>query len=122
MEAVEGSLFETSEIAANLLASTSILVDSWNTCNTANSHNTEGFVINQNGLMGLVGFAGLKDITNGFGSNLKDMVPLQHGDVNGLFSGLDRHGEDHEEPVMVHAGLLKLFLGVYGTSSFQTQV
>ncbi|KAK9735536.1 hypothetical protein RND81_04G211200 [Saponaria officinalis] len=121
----EGSMFETSEMAANYLASTNILPDSWNTCNYANSPVSEGFVINQNGPVGLVGFSGLKYLRHGLGPNLKDMVGLQDGPFNGLFPGPGRYGadgDDHDEPVMVHAGLLGLFLGVYGTPSFQTQM
>ncbi|KAL9233359.1 hypothetical protein vseg_008374 [Gypsophila vaccaria] len=119
---VEGSMFETSEMAANFMASTNVLIDSWNTCNYANSPVSEGFVINQNGPIGLLGFSGLKYLRHGLGPNLKDMVGLHDGPFNGLFSGPGRPGVEHDGPIMVHAGLLELFLGVYGTPSFQTQM
>lgn len=118
----EGSMFETSEMAANFLASTNVLLESWNTCNYANSPVSEGFVINQNGPVGLVGFSGLKYLRHGFGPNLNGMVGLQGGPFDGLFPGPGRHSDDNDEPIMVHAGLLDLFLGVYGTPSFQTQM
>ncbi|KNA14778.1 hypothetical protein SOVF_104610 [Spinacia oleracea] len=122
MEA-EGSLFETSEMAANFLASTNLLLDSWRLCNLANSSASESaFVIQQNGPTGVVAFSGMHDLVFGSGSYVKDMVALQEGEGNGLFSGLGRHVDDSEEPVMVHVGLLQLFLGMYGCPSFQAQM
>lgn len=119
---IEGSLFETTEMAANFLASTSLLLDSWRVCNLANSPASGPFVVQQSGPVGLIGFSGLHDLGLGSGSYLKDMVVIQEGEGNGLFSGLGRHVDDHEEPVMVHVGLLQLFLRIHGCPTFQTQM
>lgn len=123
MEA-EGSLFETSEMAANFLASTSLLIDSFRLCNLANSpaSGIGGFAVDQIGPVGLMAFSALQDLGPGSGSCMTDLVPLCGVEGNGLFSGLDRHGDDDEEPVMVHPGLLQLFLGLYGSPSFLAQM
>ncbi|CAO2836901.1 unnamed protein product [Amaranthus hypochondriacus] len=120
---VEASLFETTEMAANFLASTNLLHDSWRLCNLANSPVSGSFIVQQNGLIGLMGFSGLHDIGLGSGSYLEDMIGVQDDEANGLFSGLGFHlDDDKEEVVMVHHGLLRLFLGVYGCPNFQIQM
>ncbi|XP_021734616.1 lipase-like PAD4 [Chenopodium quinoa] len=122
MEA-EGSIFETTEMVANFLASTNLLLDSWRLCNQANSPASGPFLVQHNGPVGLIAFSGMHDLGLGSGSYMNDMVALQEGEIGELFSGLGRHGDDHDEaPVMVHVGLLQLFFGIYGCPSFQAQM
>lgn len=125
----EGSLFETTEMAANFLASTTLLLDSWRLCSFVNSPASGGSltVVDQIGSVGLMGFSGFHELDPGPGPWLSGLVPLQGTAENGvglgLFPGLDCHGEDDDqEPVMVHAGLLQLFLGLYGNPTFQSQM
>lgn len=111
-------------MVANFLASNTLLLDSWRLCNSANSPvSGTGIVVDQIGPVGLMAFSGFQDLGPGSGPLMNDMVPLQAAAGNGLFFGLDRaHGDDDQERVMVHAGLLQLFLGLYGSPSFQTQM
>lgn len=80
-------------------------------------------VVDQIGPIGFMGFSGLQDIGLESGPSMNGLVPLQGTAQNGLFTGLDRHGDDDDqEPVMVHAGLLQLFLALYGSPTFQSQM
>ena len=72
-------------------------------------------------------FPGSHELDPGPDPWLNGLVPLQGTAENGvglgLFPDVDCHGEDDaQEPVMVHAGLLQLFLGLYGNPTFQSQV
>uniref|UniRef100_A0A803KNC0 Lipase-like PAD4 n=2 Tax=Chenopodium quinoa TaxID=63459 RepID=A0A803KNC0_CHEQI len=108
-------------MVANFLASTNLLLDSWRLCNQANSPASGPFLVQHNGPVGLVAFSGMHDLGLGSGSYMNDMVALQDGENGGLFSGLGRYDQD-EAPVMVHVGLLQLFLVIYGCPSFQAQM
>ncbi|KAF8411737.1 hypothetical protein HHK36_004295 [Tetracentron sinense] len=117
MEA-EASMFETSEMLAGFLASTSLLSDSWRRCSLANTTAPESFVVDQAGDMGYVAFSGIQTLT-GLHPDGRNLVQL-HSFSNGLFASLRDHG-DGEEPVMVHGAMLRLFLSIYNCHSFQNQ-
>ncbi|KAK2984063.1 hypothetical protein RJ640_012014 [Escallonia rubra] len=118
MEA-EASTFETCEMLATFLASTPLLSDSWKLCSHANATAPQGFVANQVEDVCYVAFSGVQAVT-GWYPGCRNLVPLDTSD-NGPFSAWRRQGEE-EEPVMVHAGFLHMFLSTFHTESFQTQI
>uniref|UniRef100_A0A5B7B1P6 Putative lipase-like PAD4 n=1 Tax=Davidia involucrata TaxID=16924 RepID=A0A5B7B1P6_DAVIN len=120
MEA-EASSFETSEMLATFLASTPLLLESWKLCSLANATAQQSFVVNPIGKVTYVAFSGVQ-MVSGLEPSCRNLVPLVHSAANGvLFPALDRHSEG-EEPVMVHAGLLHLFLSVFNTPNFENQM
>ncbi|KAA8531152.1 hypothetical protein F0562_005934 [Nyssa sinensis] len=106
----EASSFETSEMLATFLATTPLLLESWKLCSHANTAAAQSFVVNRIGDVTYVAFSGVQ-MVSGLDPSCRNLVPLVHSAPNGLFSALNRHG-DGEEPVMVHAGLLHLFLSI----------
>ncbi|KAH7566933.1 hypothetical protein ACOSP7_023639 [Xanthoceras sorbifolium] len=112
----EGSSFETSEVLATFLASTPLVCESWRLCNLANTTPNPGFVTEQIGSIGYVGFSNMEisepDVCYG------NMVALD----NQLFSPLHRQINEGEEPILVHGGFLHLFFSIYGCPYFQTQM
>ncbi|KAL8171771.1 hypothetical protein V2J09_023575 [Rumex salicifolius] len=127
MEA-EVSLFETSETMASFLGSTGLLMESWRFCSTANATlappSGPGFIVTQVGSVGYIAFSGAQ-IISGSDLYVEDLVPV-NGVGGGIFTALDCHGavdgDEEEEPVMVHKGLLHLFLNIYSNLNFQIQV
>ncbi|GAB4855715.1 Lipase-like pad4 [Ancistrocladus abbreviatus] len=119
MEA-ETSQFETSEMMASLLASTQLLAKSWKLCNIANTVAPGSFVMDQVGSTGFIAFSGIR-ISDG-SESFPDELVSPGSARDGLFSALDRHAGEDEEPVMLHAGLLKVFLSMFDDPSFQTQM
>ncbi|KAI8031695.1 Lipase-like PAD4 [Camellia lanceoleosa] len=124
MEA-EASSFETSEILATFLGSTPLLSDSWNLCRHANSAAPHGFLVNRIAGVAYVAFSGVQTVA-GLDSDLtgcRNLVALDCDATAGLFSELRcRGGEAEEEPVMVHAGMLNLFLSMFKYTDFQFQI
>ncbi|CAK9167910.1 unnamed protein product [Ilex paraguariensis] len=115
----EASLFETSEILATFLASTPLLSESWNICSHANATAPQSFISNRIGAVTYVAFSGVQAVA-GLEPGCRNLVPL-HETATGLFPALHRH-VDGEDPVMVHEGLLHLFLSMYNSQIFQNQV
>ena len=105
---------------ASLLASTPLLSESWRLCNIANISTPRAFLTNQVGDVGYMAFSGIQMVGSS-DTSCRNLVPLMESDGNGLFSPLHRHNEG-EEPVMVHAGLLHLFLSMHISQNFQDQV
>ncbi|GAB4835543.1 Lipase-like pad4 [Ancistrocladus abbreviatus] len=119
MEA-EASIFETSEMMANFLGSTQLLPETWKLCSIANTTAPESFVMDHVRSTGFIAFSGIRSL-DGSESYPDDLVsPVSVHD--GLFSTLDRHPGGEEEPVKVHAGLLKLFFSVFDDPNFQTRM
>lgn len=105
---------------ATLLASTPLLEESWKLCGQANSAAPQGYLIKQIGDVCYVAFSGVQ-ILAGLDPDCRYLVPIERFG-NGLFSALRREGEEEGETVMVHAGLLQLFLSFYANPIFQNQV
>ncbi|GLU21522.1 hypothetical protein SLE2022_376560 [Rubroshorea leprosula] len=110
------SCFETSEILATFLASTPVLSESWRLCHLANTNSPRSFLMESIGNVCYVAFSGIQDV---FGSdpNCEGLVPLDASN----FAPLHRYGEG-EEVIMVHAGMLHLFLSICDSPDFQTQM
>ncbi|PON51753.1 Lipase-like domain containing protein [Parasponia andersonii] len=127
MEA-EASAFETSEMVATFLASTPLVRESWRLCAAA-SFSTTGFVIEQIGHVGYLAFSSVQTGQAISDPNWARLVPFEaaddvvfgplmtHGDGDG-----DGDGDDHQRPVMVHAGLLELFLSLFRSQALQHQI
>ncbi|XP_030511498.1 lipase-like PAD4 [Rhodamnia argentea] len=117
----EASSFETSEMLGTFLASTPLLKEAWRLCRAANKMGCGGFTAEQAGGVGYVAFSGVQELpVLGLDPNCGVLTPL---DVAGhrLFAPLKcRH--DGEEPVMVHSGVLRLFLHYHSRLDFQTQI
>lgn len=113
--------FETSEMLATFLASTPLLENSWKLCNHANTTaQKQSYVINQIENTTYLAFSGVQAI-DGLDPSCRNLVPIEIAG-NGIFSALHRHHVEGEKPVMVHSGLLNLFLSFYATPNFQNQV
>ncbi|KAL6223228.1 hypothetical protein ACLB2K_006616 [Fragaria x ananassa] len=134
MEA-EASPFESSELVASLLASTPLLSDSWRLCSLANAAAPSGFVSERIGDVGYFAFSAcsIQTITNDseYYSTCRNLVPLDSagpGDGDRPFAVLTKsgnsgmNGKEDEGAVMVHAGLLRLFLSLRSSQAFQDQM
>ncbi|BFG30310.1 hypothetical protein CerSpe_165840 [Prunus speciosa] len=115
----EASPFESSEMVASFLASTPLLSEAWQLCcvaNTAAAAPYGGFVPLQIGDVGYFAFSSNGIMTSSPSSSSEEeysrfsrnLVALG-GAGHGLFSPLTNNNEE-EEAVMVHEGLLNLFL------------
>lgn len=126
--------FESSEVLAAFLASTTIPSDSWRLCSLANATAPRGFVVKQDGATGYVAFSGIQEMPAGVpgsgGPGSADLVPLD-ATSNGRFppfkvegggaAALRGDGEE-EIPAMVHAGMLQLFISFLTTTNLESQV
>ncbi|KAM5577862.1 hypothetical protein ABKV19_008277 [Rosa sericea] len=134
MEA-EASPFESSELVASLLASTPLLSESWRLCSVANAAAPLGFVSERIGDVGYFAFSAcsIQMITeeSEYYSTCRNLVPLDSagaGDGDRPFSVLTKssnssiNGEEDEGAVMVHAGLLNLFLFLRSSQAFKDQM
>ena len=115
---------------ASFLGSTGLLMESWRLCSTANATlappSGPGFAVAQVGSVGYIAFSGAQ-IISGSDLYVEELVPVGGVSGGGLFGALDCHGpagdeDEEEEPVMVHRGLLHLFLNIYSNPNFQIQV
>ena len=110
--------FETSEMVAAFLASTPLLSESWSLCCRATA--TQTFAVSRAGDVSYVAFSGVQ----AFGvldPGCGNLVAVD-GEV---FSVLRHHSEadeEAEEPVMVHAGMLRLFHSMFKYTNFESQV
>lgn len=108
---------------ATFVASTPVLEESWRLCNLANSVQNQGFVMEQVGNIGYVGFSSMGNMASHSQSGIcyGNLVGLD-GENNQIFSPLHRQINEEEKPIMVEAGFLQLFFSIYGCPTFQTQV
>ncbi|XP_057972446.1 lipase-like PAD4 [Malania oleifera] len=122
MEA-EDSPFETSEMLAAFLASTPLMSESWRLCGLANAAAPGSFVTDQVEGVRYVAFSGIQTAEGGLDvmgfSNLARLDSAGNGIFAAVHGGEDGEGE---EPVMVHAGMLHLFMTMYGSPTFQNQM
>lgn len=120
-----GCRFESSEMLANHVASSPLLSESWRLCcdiTTAASPSIPGqsFVMKQVGSIGYVAFSSIiSEAEAGICCCNGNLVALD----DQFFSPLNKQiNEGEEEPVLVHAGFLRLFFSIYASPIFQTQV
>ncbi|KAI6691781.1 hypothetical protein NL676_019491 [Syzygium grande] len=117
----EASSFETSEMLGTFLASTPLLKEAWRLCGTANAMGCGAFAAEQVGGVGYVAFSGVQEMpVLGWDPNYGMLVPLDVAG-RGLFAPLKCRYDD-EEPVMVHSGVLHLFLQYHSRPDFQSQI
>ncbi|KAL4590098.1 hypothetical protein LXL04_003017 [Taraxacum kok-saghyz] len=127
MEA-EASPFETSEMLARFLGSTPLLPESWKLCARSNVMAPQGFLTDEVGGVTYVAFSGVQSVDrlDPFCGNLVPLLaasgvsPFSGGGDGGMFSAFQK--QEHENTVMVDAGLLNLFLDIYRTPVFQNQM
>ncbi|XP_041005579.1 lipase-like PAD4 [Juglans microcarpa x Juglans regia] len=116
----EASSFETSEVLANFLASTPLLPESWRLCSIANTTAPGSFVTEQVGHVGFIAFSGIQ-LPASSEPSWRNLVPLESAGNGTMFSQLHRHNGG-QEPVMVHAGMLQIFLSMHNSPSFKDQI
>ncbi|ONI14341.1 hypothetical protein PRUPE_4G276500 [Prunus persica] len=122
----EASPFESSEMVASFLASTPLLSEAWKLCSVANTAAAApygGFVPHQIGDVCYFAFSSNGIMTSSLSPSpssseeeeysrcSRNLVALGSAG-HGLFSPLTNNNGE-EEAVMVHAGLLNLFLGCF---------
>ncbi|KAL5538824.1 hypothetical protein UlMin_044134 [Ulmus minor] len=123
----EASAFETSEMVATLVASTPLVRESWRLCNLANTNAPASFVMEQVGHVGYLAFSGiqnqaLKAMSDG---NLVELA--EEGVAKELFGPLLQNSchnnqDDKKNSVMIHQGLLHLFLSLCHSQTFRSQL
>ncbi|KAI3408001.1 uncharacterized protein J3R85_020541 [Psidium guajava] len=117
----EASSFETSEMLGTFLASTPLLKEAWRLCSAANEIGCGGFVAEQVGGVGYVAFSGVQELpVLGWDPNCSLLAPLDAAGHQ-LFAPL-KCRYDGEEPVMVHSGVLHLFLHYHSRLDYRSQV
>ncbi|KAI3462425.1 hypothetical protein Pfo_019088 [Paulownia fortunei] len=117
--APETSQFESSEMLATFLASTPLLEESWRLCSRANAAAQRSFTVNVVGQMAYMAFSGVQVVACS-GESCRNLVELESC-AKGIFSSFPCHVEG-KEPVMVHGGLLQLFLSFYESQIFQQKM
>ncbi|XP_038692866.1 lipase-like PAD4 [Tripterygium wilfordii] len=115
---IETSPFESSEMLASFLASTPLLEESWRLCDRANASPGQAFLIEQVGSRVYVAFSGVQYLIQGSDPSFGNLVSLDG--VSEDFLAPLHYRNEGEEPVMVHAGLLHLFISSY--QAFKTQM
>ncbi|XP_073157233.1 lipase-like PAD4 [Henckelia pumila] len=114
----ETSQFESSETLATFLASTPLLEESWRLCSHANSAAPRSFAVSRAGEVAYVAFSGVQMVGISPEESRGNLVDIQSG-CAGAFDAIPRGGG---ETVMVHSGLLQLFLCFYNSQIFQQKI
>ncbi|KAG8383899.1 hypothetical protein BUALT_Bualt04G0062100 [Buddleja alternifolia] len=120
----ETSQFESSEMLATLLASTPLLEESWRMCSHANAAAQRSFAVNRVGTVAYVAFSGVQ-MVDCSEESCRSLVEVESGANKGIFTAfsgrrLDLEGD--QKPIMLHSGLLQLFLSFYYTQDFQQKM
>ncbi|KAL3729051.1 hypothetical protein ACJRO7_033622 [Eucalyptus globulus] len=117
----EATAFEMSDMLGTFLASTPLLKEAWRLCSTANAMGCGAFMAEQVGGVGYVAFSGIQELpVLGWDPNGTMLAPL-YAAGDKLFAPL-KCRYDGEEPVMVHSGVLGLFLHYHSRPDFQSQI
>lgn len=113
--------FESSEMLATFLASTQLLNESWRLCNRVNSSSPPSlFIMEQIEDVGYVAFSGIQ-MGGGLEPSSRNLVALKSFS-NGLFPDPWLNSEEGQEPVLVHSGLLNIFVSICSSQTFKDQV
>ncbi|GER49684.1 phytoalexin-deficient 4-1 protein [Striga asiatica] len=113
------SQFESSETLAAYLASTPLLEESWRRCRHANDAVPRSFAVDKVGTVAYVAFSGVQ-VVDCSEETCRSSVDLHSDGGKGIFGSFC--GGDEEEQVMVHGGLLRLFLFFYHSNNFQQKL
>ncbi|KAK4756359.1 hypothetical protein SAY87_006486 [Trapa incisa] len=121
--------FESSEILAAFLASSSIPVHSWELCSQANAAAPRSFVVKQFGNTGYISFSGIQEMPASVLGSAK-LVPLAAAssemfpsfNIQGGGGAALREEGEEEVPAMVHAGMLHLFLYFMRTTDLEGKI
>ncbi|EXB36434.1 hypothetical protein L484_010001 [Morus notabilis] len=111
-------------MVATFVASTPLVSESWRLCSLANATAPMGFVTEKTGDgVGYLAFSGVQTGHSILDPNWASLVPLETAGP-GLFGPLvcGGEGEDYRNPVMVHAGLLELFMSMYRSDTLTNQI
>ncbi|XP_073294890.1 lipase-like PAD4 [Primulina huaijiensis] len=114
----ETSPFESSETLATLLASTPLLEESWRLCSHANAAAQGSFSVSRVGEVAYVAFSAVQTVGIWPEDRRGNLVEIQSV-CEGVFDSFPRGGE---EAVMVHGGLLQLFVLFYNSQIFQQKI
>ncbi|KAK7399355.1 hypothetical protein VNO78_10537 [Psophocarpus tetragonolobus] len=112
----EASPFESREMLASFVWSTPLLSNSWRLCSQANATPFNTFITHRHASTVYVAFSAVHTPSHSV-SNSRYLIPLHSIAGLPLFS---RRSKEGEEPPMVHAAMLNLFLSLF--NSFQNQV
>ncbi|XP_051126874.1 lipase-like PAD4 [Andrographis paniculata] len=120
----EASGFESSEMLAAYLASTPLLEESWRMCFKANTAAQQSFAVNRVGTVTYVAFSGVQtvDCSEESCRSLVDMETGADGIFGAFCCGRREEEEEDQRPIMIHGGILQLFLFFYRSSTFQRQM
>lgn len=116
----ETSDFESSEMLATYLASTPLLDESWRLCSRANATAPRSFLVHRVGQVGYLAFSGVQ-LVSCSEESCRKLVEVDTY-ANGIFGGFSARGDADQEPIMVHGGLLQLFLLFFHNQNFQNKV
>lgn len=105
---------------AAYLASTPLLDESWRLCSDANAAAPQSFSARRSGKVGYLAFSGVQSVDCSEEACRK-LVEID-AYAKGVFGGLCAGGDADREPIMVHGGLLRIFLMFYQTQNFQHKV
>ncbi|KAL0449879.1 UNVERIFIED_CONTAM: Lipase-like PAD4 [Sesamum latifolium] len=113
---------------ATYLASTPLLEESWRLCGRANADAHQSFLLHRAAEVAYVAFSGVQ-VVDCSEESCRSLVELESGGGKGVFSGTfcgggggGGGGDQEQEPVMVHGGLLQLFLFFYHSQNFQNKI
>ncbi|KAL1539020.1 Lipase-like pad4 [Salvia divinorum] len=116
----ETSQFESSEMLATYLASTPLLEDSWRLCSRANAEAPQSFVVHSAGKVGYLAFSGVQ-VVDCSEESCRKLAEVEVY-AKGLFGGFCAGGDADREPIMVHGGLLQLFMMFLNTRDFLSKI
>lgn len=103
------------------MVSTSLTEKSWRVCQAANANSQRSYAVEIVDGVTYVAFSGVQELDHS--ETDANLVVLPAVDVNGhrIFFPFGRLN-DGEDAVMVHSGMLNIFLSFYMNPNFQSQV
>ncbi|KAL7131947.1 hypothetical protein ABFS83_12G039100 [Erythranthe nasuta] len=121
MAAPQTSQFESTETLATFVAATPLLEESWRLCSHANADAAHhgSFAVNIVGQVAYVAFSAVQVVAAAAAEEEENLVELENS--KGVFGSFVERGSSQAK-VMVHAGILQLFLSFYHNHYFQQQI
>ncbi|EYU35705.1 hypothetical protein MIMGU_mgv1a020528mg [Erythranthe guttata] len=121
---MDGCRFESTETLATFVAATPLLEESWRLCRRANAAAAAAhhgsFAVNIVGQVAYVAFSAVQVVAAAAEEEEEeDLVELENS--KGVFSSSFVERGLSKPKVMVHAGILQLFLSFYHNHNFQQQ-
>ncbi|EYU31237.1 hypothetical protein MIMGU_mgv1a026357mg [Erythranthe guttata] len=117
---MDGCRFESTETLATFVAATPLLEESWRLCSRADAAATHhgSFAVNIVGQVAYVAFSAVQ-VVAAAAAEEENLVELENS--KGVFSSSFVERGLSKPKVMVHAGILQLFLSFYHNHNFQQQ-